>query len=172
MQLEPIPSTLDEADFVARYGDVYEASPWIARQAWREGLGQDADTPEGLAARLARVVLEASAGAQTALIRAHPDLAGKAAVAGTLTADSGREQSGAGLDRCTRGEFERFERLNAAYRQRFGFPFVIAVAGLDRATILAEFERRLGETPAAERRNAIDQINRIARLRLQARAGQ
>lgn len=168
--LDPRPSALDEPGFVACYGDVYEHSPWIAHAAWRAGLGAEADTAEGLAERMATVVRDAEVESQLALIRAHPDLAGKAAVAGELTADSGREQTGAGLDQCTLEEFSRLRRLNTEYRTRFGFPFVIAVGGLQRADILAEFERRLGETPDAERRNALEQINRIALLRLRRRA--
>ena len=106
-----------EADFVARFGGIYESSPWVAREAWRAGLGGIPDDIDALA----------DPSRQLALIRAHPDLAGRAAVAGRLTADSSAEQASAGLDQCTPEEYERFQVLNAAYRARFGFPFVMAV---------------------------------------------
>ncbi|MCH2556262.1 MAG: 2-oxo-4-hydroxy-4-carboxy-5-ureidoimidazoline decarboxylase [Alcanivorax sp.] len=169
--LSPRPSALDEDAFVARYGDVYEHSPWIARQAHRAGLRAGDDTAAGLAARLAAVFDAADASAQLAVLRAHPDLAGKLAVGGGLTADSSAEQAGAGLDQCTPGEFERFQALNAAYRARFDFPFIVAVRGLHRREILQAFEARLGNDADTERATAVAQVNRIARLRLIARAG-
>ncbi|GHC29302.1 2-oxo-4-hydroxy-4-carboxy-5-ureidoimidazoline decarboxylase [Aidingimonas halophila] len=168
--LSPRPSQLDRTAFVAHYGDVYEHSPWVAEGAWERGLTEAHDSPAGLASAMAAVLSEASPEQQLAVIRAHPDLAGKAAVAGDLTDDSTLEQAGAGLDQCTPEELARFERLNDAYKKRFEFPFVMAVKGNDRHTILAAFESRLNNTPDDERRTAIDQINRIAQLRLEARA--
>ncbi|MGM8930243.1 2-oxo-4-hydroxy-4-carboxy-5-ureidoimidazoline decarboxylase [Salinicola halophyticus] len=168
--LSPRPSQLERDAFIASYGEIYEHSPWIAAQSWDHGLDEAQDTPTGLAERLRQQVDAASADAQLALIRAHPDLAGKAAIGGELTQESRSEQAGAGLDQCTAEEFARFERLNAAYRERFDFPFVIAVRGLDRHAILAAFETRLHHSPEQERRTAIDQIHRIARLRLEQRA--
>lgn len=168
-RLSPRPSQLGREAFIASYGDVYEHSPWIAAQSWDQGLDERHDTPAGLAARMREQVEAASPEAQLQLIRAHPDLAGKAAVADALTADSRAEQAGAGLDRCTPAEFARFERLNAAYRERFDFPFVIAVRGLDRHAILDAFEARLKHAPDEERRTAIEQIHRIALLRLESR---
>ncbi|WP_163650222.1 2-oxo-4-hydroxy-4-carboxy-5-ureidoimidazoline decarboxylase [Modicisalibacter sp. 'Wilcox'] len=167
--LDPRPSTLDRAAFVRQFGDVYEHSPWIAEQAWDAGLDSRHDTPEGLAAALAAVLDAAGAEQQLAVIRAHPDLAGKAAKSGTLTADSTREQAGAGLDQCSEAEYQRFHRYNDAYQARFGFPFVMAVKGSDRHQILAAFEQRLEHTPDEERRTAITQIHRIALLRLRDR---
>ncbi|HEY3597404.1 MAG TPA: 2-oxo-4-hydroxy-4-carboxy-5-ureidoimidazoline decarboxylase, partial [Paraburkholderia sp.] len=105
---------------------------------------------------------------QLALINAHPELAGKAAVRGELTAESTREQSGAGLDQCTQEEFEKLQRLNAAYREKFGFPFILAVRGYDRRGIIANFEARVNHSRADELRASLDQIYRIARLRLDA----
>ncbi|HKJ95618.1 MAG TPA: 2-oxo-4-hydroxy-4-carboxy-5-ureidoimidazoline decarboxylase [Gammaproteobacteria bacterium] len=169
--LQPQPSALDEAAFLRAYGDVYEHSPWVAQRAFRAGLGQQADTPDGLAAMLGAVLASAPADTQLEVIRAHPDLAGKAAVSGELTADSTTEQAGAGLDQCTPEEFDRFQRLNDEYRRRFGFPFVMAVRGHNRHDILAAFEARLRNSPEEERRTAIEQINRIALLRLRDRAG-
>jgi 2-oxo-4-hydroxy-4-carboxy-5-ureidoimidazoline decarboxylase len=167
--LSPRPSTLDRTDFVARFGDIYEHSPWVAERAWERGLGHAEDTPAGLAEAMAAVLREADPDRQLEVIRAHPDLAGKAAIAGELTEDSSREQAGAGLDQCSPEEMARFERLNADYQARFGFPFVMAVKGRDRHTILAAFETRLAHGPDEERRTAVEQINRIALLRLQDR---
>ena len=124
------------------------------------------DTPAGLAAVMAEVADGLAADDKLKLIRNHPDLAGKAAVAGELTEESRSEQAGAGLDRLTREEFERFQALNAAYMDKFGFPFIIAVSGLDRAAILAAFERRIGNNPDTELHTALEQIDRIARIRL------
>lgn len=168
-RLSPRPSELDQATFVARFGDIYEHSPWVAKRAWQRGLSPAADTPQGLAEMMGTVLREASPERQLEVIRAHPDLAGKAAVAGELTDDSSREQAGAGLDQCTPEELARFERLNTAYKERFGFPFVMAVKGSDRHIILAAFEARLPNAPDEERRTAIEQINHIARFRLEAR---
>lgn len=166
------PSRLDREAFIARFGDLYECSPWIAAAAWDQGLGPGADNLDGLARRLAAVLDAADEDRQLAVIRAHPDLAGKAALAGALTDDSLKEQAGAGLDQCTPAELARFTRLNAAYQARFAFPFVIAVKGKDRHAILAAFEARLDNTLDEERRMAIDQIHRIARLRLESRAAE
>lgn len=165
--IEPRPSTLSRQAFVARFGGIYEHSPWIAEAVWGEtGPGTGCDTVAGLAKAMADVLAAAPHEAKRALIRAHPDLAGKAAVAGELTADSANEQAGAGLDRCTPEEFASFQHLNAAYKAKFGFPFIIAVRGLGRAEILAAFERRLGNDAEVEFETALGEINRIARLRL------
>jgi 2-oxo-4-hydroxy-4-carboxy-5-ureidoimidazoline decarboxylase len=163
---DPRPRDMAEGPFVARFGGVYEHSPWIAAAVYRRGLTAAEDTPEGLSAAMAEVLAGADAQAQLALIRAHPDLAGRAAIAGDLTDSSQSEQSGAGLDRCTPEEYRRFQELNAAYNGRFGFPFILAVAGRGRWEILEEFERRIGSEPAAEFQTALAEINKIARLRL------
>lgn len=167
--LTPRPSQLDRSAFVATFGDIYEHSPWVAERAWEAGLASDQDSPAGLAATMGEVLRSASVERQLEVIRAHPDLAGKAALAGELTDDSTREQAGAGLDQCSPEELARFERLNAAYKAKFGFPFVMAVKGNDRHDILTAFETRLDNDPAEERRTAVEQINRIALLRLEAR---
>ncbi|MBA2779138.1 2-oxo-4-hydroxy-4-carboxy-5-ureidoimidazoline decarboxylase [Billgrantia kenyensis] len=168
--LEPRPSTLTRDEFVARFGDIYEHSPWVAELTWERGLQPHQDTPAGLAEAMGQTLREASEERQLEVIRAHPDLAGKAAIAGELTNDSTREQAGAGLDQCTPEEMARFERFNGAYKEKFGFPFVMAVKGSDRHAILAAFETRLDNSPDEERRTAIEQINRIARFRLDDRA--
>lgn len=167
--LTPRPSNLDREGFVARYGDIYEHSPWVAELSWDAGLGTEQDTPDGLADAMSQVLANAPAERQLEVIRAHPDLAGKAAKSGVLTADSTQEQAGAGLDQCSEEEYARFHRYNEEYKARFGFPFVMAVKGSDRHKILAAFETRLNHAPDEERRTAIEQINRIARLRLHAR---
>jgi OHCU decarboxylase len=104
------------------------------------------------------------------LIRNHPDLAGRVAIA-DLTAASRSEQTGAGLDRCTPDEFRRFQELNTAYKEKFAFPFILAVAGMNRAEILAAFESRVGNDREGEFRTALEQIDRIARIRLEGLAG-
>ncbi|WP_104204732.1 2-oxo-4-hydroxy-4-carboxy-5-ureidoimidazoline decarboxylase [Billgrantia saliphila] len=168
--LDPRPSELDRNAFVARFGDIYEHSPWVAELTWERGLTSEHDTPAGLAEAMGQTLREATPERQLEVIRAHPDLAGKAAIAGELTDDSTREQAGAGLDQCTPEEMARFERFNEAYKAKFGFPFVMAVKGSNRHAILAAFETRLVNSPDEERRTAIEQINRIARFRLEARA--
>ncbi|WP_416137856.1 2-oxo-4-hydroxy-4-carboxy-5-ureidoimidazoline decarboxylase [Halomonas sp. HK25] len=167
--LTPRPSQLDKAAFLAGYGDIYEHSPWVAELAWEQGLDSRHDRPEALAERMGTVLDAASPEHQLEVIRAHPDLAGKAALAGSLTDDSTREQAGAGLDQCSPEELARFERLNDAYQAKFGFPFVMAVKGSNRFAILDAFEVRLENDPAKERRTAVEQINRIALFRLKAR---
>jgi OHCU decarboxylase len=167
-RFNPAPREMSEGDFIARFGGVYEHSPWIARQAYRQGLGPDQDSPEGLSATLRSVVAQADRDRLLALIHAHPDLAGRAAVRGELTAESSAEQAGAGIDQCTADEFERFQRLNAAYKSKFGFPFIMAVKGSDRHRILAAFEQRLEHEPELEFDTAVEQIHRIARFRLDA----
>ena len=162
------PTTLSREAFVARFGGVYEHSPWVAEQVWDSG--RVTDDSAALAEAMAEVVEAAGTKAQLALLRAHPDLAGKLAVGGALTAESTAEQASAGLDRCKPGEFAEFQRLNEAYTARFGFPFIIAVRGLDRAAILEAFRHRLGNDRGAEFREALEQVHRIARLRLAATA--
>jgi len=172
LQLSPAPSQCSLETFVKHYGDVYEHSPWVAEAAWQHGLSEPHDTPDALAELMGLMLQQATPEQQIAVIQAHPDLAGKAALAGELTKDSTSEQAGAGLDQCSPEEFARFERLNAAYKEKFGFPFVVAVKGLDRYDILAAFEERLENGLAQERETAIKQIIRIASFRLRARAGE
>ena len=168
--LDPCPSQLDQPSFVTRFGGIYEHSPWVAERAFAQGLGESDDTAEGLSARMRRIVEAAGEAAWLTLLRAHPELAGKLAVAGVLTPQSTSEQASAGLDRCSAAEFERFHALNTHYGERFGFPFIIAVRGLSRAEILAAFEARAGNARDVELRTALDQVHKIARLRLEAMA--
>lgn len=168
--LTPAPSTLDRDTFVAHYGGVYEHSPWIAEAAWDAGLPENADTVDGLAEALAEVVDRAGSDDKLALLRAHPDLAGKAAIAGALTAESTTEQTSAGIDQCSPEEFKRFQDYNARYKARFDMPFVMAVRGSNRHAILTAFEQRLGNDPGVEFAAAIHEVHKIARLRLEAMA--
>jgi 2-oxo-4-hydroxy-4-carboxy-5-ureidoimidazoline decarboxylase len=154
---------MPKAGFVASLGGIYEHSPWVAEQAASE---RPFASREQLADRMRAAVVNAGDSAKLALIRAHPDLAGKLARAGALSAESTREQAGLGLDRLSDAEFERFSDLNTRYRERFGFPFVICVRLTDRPGILAAFERRLEHDAAAEMAEALLQIHHIARLRL------
>jgi OHCU decarboxylase len=158
-------SAPDLAAFVERYGDVYEHSPWVAEQAYRDirNLADAAAIAEVFAACVDAI----SDDAKLALIRAHPDLAGRAAVRGDLTADSTDEQASAGIDRCTPEEFRRFEQCNVQYKEKFGFPFVMAVRNSNRHEILAAFQRRISNSHDAEFAQAIAEIHKIARLRLE-----
>jgi OHCU decarboxylase len=160
------PSRLTRTLFIERFGGVYEHSPRIAAAAYDAGLTAGADTAEGLAKALAAAAAKASADDKRALIQAHPDLAGKLALAKTLTAESTSEQAGAGLDRLTSEELGQFGALNDAYRGRFGFPFIMAVKGKSKADILAAFQRRLASDADAEAKTALAEVDRIAALRL------
>lgn len=157
---------MSEAGFVARYGGIYEHSPWVAEDA--ATAVQEGDGIEVIAAVMADCVDNAAPDRQLALIRAHPDLAGKAHRACDLTQASGSEQASAGLDNCSADEYEKFQTLNAAYRDKFGFPFVMAVRDSSRADILAAFATRLGNDPDMEFETALAEIHKIALLRLEA----
>ena len=165
------PHAMTREAFVARFGGVFEHSPWIAEAAWDAGFAPEHDTAEGLHAALCRAMRAADRERQLALIRAHPDLAGRLAVAGGLTAESSAEQASAGLDRCTPEEYARFQKLNDAYKARFGFPFIMAVKGRSRPEILEAFERRVANDPGAEFATALEQVERIALLRLRDLCG-
>ncbi len=161
------PSRLARTLFVDRFGGVYEHSPWVAAAAYDAGLTSGADTAEGLAKAFAATAAKGTNEQKRALIGAHPDLAGKLALAKSLTAESTSEQASAGLDRLAREEFGQFAALNDAYRARFGFPFIMAVKGKSKADILAAFHRRLANDADAETKTALAEIDRIAALRLQ-----
>ncbi len=156
------------SEFTDRYGAIYEHSPWVAEEV--ESQIHDSTDTDRIAAAMRRCVDAASTERKIALIRAHPDLAGRAQVAGELTEESTQEQASAGLDRCTKEEYERFQELNRAYTEKFGFPFVMAVRGSSRAQILAAFGERLGNDYDTEFVTALTEIHKIARLRLAAMA--
>jgi len=157
---------VDTHDVIARYGGVYEHSPWVAERV--SALGGDTSDVALLADIMADIVDNAASEQQLELIRAHPDLAGKAQVAGELTADSTAEQASAGLDQCSHEEFERFQALNTAYHDKFGFPFVMAVRDSSRGEILEAFTQRLENDYELEFETALVEIHKIARLRLEA----
>ena len=161
------PSQMDRADFVTRFGGVFEHSPWIAERAWELELGPAHDTPAGLHNALARMFRSASEVERLGVLTAHPDLAGKLAAAKRLTAESTAEQASAGLDALTDAERARFTELNTAYVARHGFPFIIAVRDNTKASILAAFETRLNNDRTTEFATACAQVERIARIRLE-----
>jgi OHCU decarboxylase len=169
-RFSPPPAKLSRGAFVARFGGVYERSPWVAEAAWDAGLGQGTEAPDGLSAALHAQVEAADRERRLALLRAHPDLAGRLALA-DLTADSRAEQAGAGLDQCMPEELAEFHALNDRYKTRFGFPFILAVKGRRRDEILDIFRRRAEAEPETEFAEALDQVRRIALLRLQDMAG-
>jgi OHCU decarboxylase len=160
------PSRLTRTLFVERFGGIYEHSPWIAGAAYDIGLPADVDTAAGLERALAGAAANGADEQKRALILAHPDLAGRLALAKTLTAESTEEQTSAGLDRLSPDEIAKFTALNEAYRARFGFPFIMAVKDRSKGDILASFERRLHSDADAEIRTALAETNRIAALRL------
>lgn len=153
--------------FVERFGGVYEHSPWIAVVAYDVGLTAEADTAGGLAKAMAAAADKGSEDEKRALILAHPDLAGKLALAKSLTRESTQEQASARLDRLSSDELVKFTALNDAYRARFGFPFIMAVKGKSKADILAAFERRLANDADVETKTALAEVDRIAALRLE-----
>lgn len=165
------PSTMDKARFVAEFGGVFEHSPWIAEGAHDLELGPAHDTATGVHSALARVFRSASEERRLGVLTAHPDLAGKLAAAGQLTAESTAEQAGAGLDLLTDDERDSFTQLNDAYTARFGFPFIIAVRDHTKASIMAAFQQRLANSRDAEFAEACRQVERIAEVRLIEKLG-
>jgi len=161
-------NALDRSGFVARLGGIFEHSPWVAERAWPArpfaGVAE-------LHAAMTRAMRAGSEAEKTALLRAHPALAGREAKAGTLTAASTGEQKSAGLDRLDAGEMQRLVEMNAAYRAKFGFPFIIAVRARTKDQILAEFAQRLAREPAVERAAALAEVETIARIRLERLLG-
>jgi OHCU decarboxylase len=160
------PSRLTRTLFLERFGGVYEHSPWVAAAAYDSGLTGEADSADGLAKALAAAMAKGTAEQKRALIEVHPDLAGRLALSKSLTADSTREQASAGLDQLSADELRAFSALNDAYRETFGFPFIMAVKGRTRADILSAFQRRLANDADAETATALAEIDRIAALRL------
>ncbi|WP_159950560.1 2-oxo-4-hydroxy-4-carboxy-5-ureidoimidazoline decarboxylase [Rhizobium sp. 18065] len=159
---------MDRAEFVVRFGGVFEHSPFIAERAFDAGFIAEplsaVDVHDGMAA----MFRTASADERLGVLRAHPDLAGKLAIAGDLTEDSRNEQAGAGLDRLSPDEYQHFVTLNAAYTEKFGFPFIVAVKGLSKDDILAAFEKRIDNSREQELDTACLQVEKIARLRLES----
>ena len=157
-------NTFDQQAFVEALGFLFESSPWIAQATWS---ARPFNSAAQLHAALCATVKQAPVARKIALIQAHPDLAGRAALAGTLTPESTNEQVSAGLDRLSPDEFASFTRLNDAYRNQFGFPFVICVREHTKHSILQNFVQRLEHSREQEIDTALDEIAKIARLRLQ-----
>jgi OHCU decarboxylase len=155
---------LSREEFVERLGPVYEHSPWVAEEAYG---ARPFDGIDGLHGAMVRAVEAAPEGRRMALILAHPDLAGRAAMAGELTLASKSEQASAGLDALSPREYREFHRLNDAYKEKFGFPLIFAVREHSKETILAGAERRLEHSRSEEIETALAEISKIARLRLE-----
>ena len=166
MMIEPAPHELSRATFIATFGGIYEHSPWVAEMLYDQGLSKEDDDPKKLAVRMGAIVDAAGDARQMALLCAHPELAGKLAISGSLTAESTAEQASAQLDQCSAEEFAEFQQLNQRYHETFGHPFIIAVRGLNRAKILATFRRRVNNSAQVEFRTALAEVHKIARLRL------
>lgn len=157
---------MDQRGFVAALGDVFEHAPWVAETAFAR---RPFASMQALYEAMTDVVRDADKNRQIAFIRSHPDLAGKAAREGAITDDSKAEQASAGLDRLSEEEFERFHKLNSAYIEKFGVPFIICVRRHGKESILRQFERRLNNDMVAERQAALTEIFRIVALRLDQR---
>jgi len=162
------PHSFDEQGFVKLFGGLYEHSPWVAERVWREIDSLNSIPYEDLSKSLRRTVDHASDDQKLVLLRAHPELAGKAATEGTLTPESTDEQSRARLDLCTPEEFAKFHQLNSAYNEKFEFPFIMAVRNSTREEILKAFEARLHNDCKEELVTALEQVHQIAALRLEA----
>lgn len=157
-------NSMNQTGFVTALGFAFELSPWVVERAWD---ARPYPSIEAMHGAMMDVLNAASTDDKLALIRAHPELAGKAAIAKTLTAESTAEQAGAGLDRLTPEEFARFHDLNAAYAKTFGFPFIICVRLNDKSSILRAMQARLSNDREAEIAETIAQIGLISKLRIQ-----
>ena len=162
-----VPNQMNEDAFLNVFGGIYEHSPWVAQRVFEAGLTEDHNDHHGLHDSMAEVLNNASREEKLHVILAHPDLAGKAAVAGELTPESTSEQASAGINQCNDEEFARFTRLNDRYKAKFQFPFIMAVKGANRHLILSAFEERIENDIDTEFDTAIKEINKIALFRLQ-----
>ncbi|PKF81221.1 OHCU decarboxylase [Vibrio sp. vnigr-6D03] len=160
------PSLLSKDGFIHAFADIYEHSSWVAEETYKQGITPADDHVESLHMKMAAVLLRADKDSQLTLILAHPDLAGKAAINGELTQASTSEQAGAGIDQCTAEEFEMFNDFNQRYKEKFEFPFIMAVKGANRFQILDAFEHRLDNAVETEFSTALNEINKIALFRL------
>lgn len=161
------PSHMTQTQFIQTFSGIYEHSPWAAEQLWQSGIDESFDTINTFHTKIMDIVNNADYNQKMELIRKHPDLAGKAALKGTLTPSSTHEQSSAGLDQCSEEELEQFHQANQAYQSRFGFPFIMAVRHSNRYEILAAFKERLLNTHEEEFNRAMEEIHKIALFRLQ-----
>lgn len=164
------PSELSKDEFMHQFAGVYEHSDWVAELVW-EQLEVSVericfDTVEALAAQMHDIVDTASYDLKLALLRAHPDLAGKAALAGELTDDSTSEQAGVGLDELSEEEFKRFQHINDSYKAKFEFPFIMAVKGATKIQIFDGFDSRIDNAVDTEFARAVNEVHKIAGFRL------
>lgn len=157
---------MDRNEFVERFGSVFEHSPWVAERGYDKLRDDEHPNAATVHVALCHAFREASREERLEVLKAHPDLAGKLAMARELTEASRSEQAGAGLDRLSEEEHARFTELNDRYRQRFGFPFIIAVTGLGKDEILEAFETRMKHDENEEFTAACDEVEKIALLRL------
>ena len=165
------PSCMSRDAFAKAFGGVYEHSPWVARKAYDFGIGVANDTAQGLNFALRTQFRLACYDDQLAVLVAHPDLAGKLASANLLTAESTSEQASAGLDNLTQEEKDTFEKLNTAYVEKFGFPYIIAVKDYTKAQIMEQFNTRINNDKDTEFATACQMVERIAELRIHALVG-
>lgn len=169
MNTTPYPSQLELAEFIRLFGSIYEHSTWVAEAVYPQVTpGMD---PLSMASLMETIVETASDQQKLDLLRAHPDLAGRLSLA-ELTESSRAEQTGAGLDQCSPDELKAFQQLNHEYLEKFGFPFIFAVKGFHRTDILEAFRQRVEHHPDEELKTAIEQVHRIARLRLETIANE
>jgi OHCU decarboxylase len=159
-------NSMDRDAFLEAFADVYEHSSWVAEQSFDHLPFIKSCKFETLTPLMASIVDGASDEVKLALLRAHPDLAGRLALRGELTQESRNEQTAAGLDQCTPEELEKFQRLNGAYKKKFGFPFIVTVSGMARQQILASFEKRVGNSIETEFATALREVHKIAGIRL------
>ena len=162
VDMAPI-NAMDRAAFVEKFGGIFENSPWVAERAWEKRPFASLDD---MHAAMVAVVKYATAAMQLALLKSHPDLAGKEAQAGAMTASSVAEQASAGLNALSHEEMVQISDLNAAYKKKFGFPFIIAVRMHTKEGILFEFNRRLKNETQTEFANDLENVYIITRLRL------
>ena len=167
MEIEPTPHRLSRPAFIKIFGSIYEHSPWVAEALFDLGISEEDSNPKTIAKRMATIVDSAGTEKQMMLLRAHPELVGKLAVGESLTFESTAEQASAQLDQCSSEEFTAFQDLNQRYGKKFGHPFIIAVRGLDRANILSAFRKRISNTPDDEFQTALNEVHKIAKLRLE-----
>ena len=164
------PSELSKEDFLSHFAGIYEHSAWVAELLWSQlevSIERNCfDSAAAVASQMKLIVNTAQSEQQLALLRAHPDLAGKAALAGELTDDSSKEQAGLGLDQCSPVELVKFQQLNTEYQSKFGFPFIMAVKGATKEQVIAGFESRIHNSTTEEFQRAINEVHKIAAFRL------
>lgn len=164
------PSVLSKAEFMNQFAGVYEHSDWVAELLWEQlevSVERNCfDTVDAISAQMRNIVDTASYDLKLALLRAHPDLAGKAALAGELTDDSTSEQAGVGLDELNEEEFQRFQHINDSYKAKFEFPFIMAVKGATKVQIFDGFDSRIDNSVEVEFARAVNEVHKIAGFRL------